>query len=114
MDIHITQETCCKKDCNILFWITTEHYNSLVKCKNTFYCPNGHPQNYLGEGETDDHKIARIKQELRDEKQCSERLVRSNSALRGVITKNKLSSVLRKSKDVGKQNNLQGIKQSPK
>ena len=87
MYIHITQETCCHQDCNILFWITTEHHNNLVKCKNTFFCPNGHPQSYLGK--TNAQKVAQLKIELRDEEQCSKRLARSNSALRGIITRNK-------------------------
>jgi len=85
MDIQITQETCIK--CNVIFWITTEHYERLVKCKNTFYCPNGHPQNYTGEN--DREKLKRAKQNLAGERAYSERLVRSNSALRGVITRKK-------------------------
>lgn len=85
MDIQIIQETCIT--CNVVFWITKEHQQRLGKCKNTFYCPNGHPLAYGGE--TDAHKIASLRSELRDELQCSERLARSNSALRGVITRKK-------------------------
>lgn len=85
MDIQIAQEICC--NCNIVFWLTAEHQRRLKSCHNGFYCPNGHFQSY--KGQTDAQKIARLKEKLRYEKQCSESLTRSNSALRGVITKNK-------------------------
>ena len=87
MDVEIsqTQETCIK--CNVVFWITSEHHQQLVQCKNTFYCPNGHAQFYRGE--SDASKIERLKYELRQEKKSSERIARSNAALRGVITRKK-------------------------
>ena len=88
MDVEITQETCCK--CNVIFWITTEHQKRLIRCKNTFYCPNGHPLSY--KGESDAQKIVRLKEELRYKERCSESLGRSNAALRGVITRNKNKS----------------------
>lgn len=85
MDIQISQETCC--NCNVIYWITTEHQERLVRCKNTFYCPNGHPQSY--KGETDRDKFERAERELAGEKAYSDSLARSNAALRGVITRNK-------------------------
>ena len=85
MDIEIKQETCCT--CNIIFWITLEHQQRLKSCHNTFYCPNGHSQSY--KGETNAQKIANLERDLRSEKRYSLDLSRSNSALRGVITKNK-------------------------
>ena len=85
MDIHISQETCC--NCNVIFWITTEHRQRLVSCKNTFYCPNGHPQSY--QGDTDRVKLQTAEKNLAGEKAYSERLARSNAALRGVITRKK-------------------------
>jgi len=85
MDIKISQETCC--NCNVIFWITTTHQKRLISCKNTFYCPNGHPQSY--KGETDRDKLKQAEQNLVSERECSERLARSNAALRGVITRNK-------------------------
>ncbi len=85
MDIQISQETCC--ECSLVYWITEEHYQKLRKSKETFYCPNGHSQFYAGD--SDAQKAANLKEQLRQEKRCSESLARSNSALRGVITRNK-------------------------
>lgn len=85
MDIEISQETCCK--CNVIYWITTEHQKRLIRCKNTFYCPNGHSQSY--KGATEAQKIDNLERELRYEKRSYKSLTRSNSALRGVITRNK-------------------------
>lgn len=88
MDVEIIQETCYS--CNVIFWITVEHYEKLRRCKNIFYCPNGHPQNY--KGKTDTQKAADLERDLRYAKRELLNLARSNSALRGVITKNKKSS----------------------
>lgn len=85
MDIQISQETCCK--CNMIYWITTAHQKQLISCKNTFYCPAGHPQSY--KGNTNAQKIENLERELRCERRDYERLARSNSALRGVVTRNK-------------------------
>jgi len=89
MDIQISQETCCR--CSVVFWITSEHQRRLQKCKNLFYCPNGHSQSYKGESST--QKVARLEEKLRREERCSERLARSNAALRGVITRNKAAGL---------------------
>lgn len=85
MDVEITQINCC--NCNVVFWLTEEHQKRLVRCKNTFYCPNGHPQSYAGK--SDAQKIENLERELHCEKRESKSLERSNAALRGVITKNK-------------------------
>lgn len=85
MDVEITQETCYQ--CSITYWITKELQQKLIKCKNTFYCPNGHPQSY--KGKSDAQKIADFERDLRCAKRESLDLTRSNSALRGVITRNK-------------------------
>jgi len=37
-------EECCK--CSCLFGITTALLTNLKETKQTFYCPNGHPQSY--------------------------------------------------------------------
>ncbi len=34
--------------CHLLFWISLEHHNRLVKSKESFSCPNGHSQSYSG------------------------------------------------------------------
>lgn len=85
MDIRIAQETCYK--CNVVFWITLEHQQRLISCKNIFYCPNGHGQSY--KGDTDKDKLIEAERNLAGEKAYSERLARSNAALRGVITRKK-------------------------
>lgn len=85
MEIKIEQETCCT--CSVIFWITSEHQQQLESCHNRFYCPNGHPQSY--KGETDAQKVANLERDLRYERRNSLDLTRSNSALRGVITRNK-------------------------
>lgn len=85
MEIQISQETCCT--CNVNFWITEEHQKRLKSCKNTFFCPNGHRQSY--KGKTKDQIIEELKSNLRFEKDISASINRSNSALRGVITRNK-------------------------
>lgn len=84
MDIEISQETCCK--CNVIYWITTEHRQRLIKCKNIFYCPNGHHQAYTGK--TEAQKIENLERKLNYATQIKECFARSNSALRGVITRN--------------------------
>ena len=85
MDVKLYQETCCK--CNISFWITVNHQKRLVNCKNTFYCPNGHPQSYRGD--TDTEKLERYKTYLENAKNDRDMQKRSNAALRGVITRMK-------------------------
>ena len=85
MEVSITKVTCFQ--CNVPFWLLDEHQEKLVKCKNIFYCPNGHTQSYVGE--SDKEKLKRIEQSLVGERVYSESLVRSNAALRGVITKKK-------------------------
>lgn len=95
MEVELKQITCV--NCNVVFWVTEEHQRQLIKCKNTFYCPNGHPQSYTGD--TQDQKIERLEQELKLKEQSltSERsyasgLARSNAALRGVIKRIKKSA----------------------
>jgi hypothetical protein len=34
--------------CHIPFSITDDLRNALLKCHNTFYCPNGHGQHFTG------------------------------------------------------------------
>jgi Zn-finger nucleic acid-binding protein len=35
---------CC--NCGVLFAVSEELNKNLLRTKNTFYCPNGHPQSY--------------------------------------------------------------------
>ena len=85
MEAKIVEETCCK--CHVLFWITAKHQSQLMKCKNIFYCPNGHPQSYTGE--TEEIKRKRAERLLDNAQRSKDALMRSNSALRGVVTRMK-------------------------
>lgn len=89
MDVQIIEISCFK--CNVSFWITKEHDDTLLKCHNSFYCPNGHRQAYIGQ--TDAEKATeerdRYKRWYKSEQEKSGRLTRRNSALRGVITRQK-------------------------
>ena len=84
-EVKIAQIDCCK--CGMIFWVADEHLQKLLKCHNTFYCPNGHAQFFAGE--TDRDKLEKTKRTLELERKYSNTLVRSNAALRGVITKMK-------------------------
>jgi len=70
-----------------MFWISSEHQRRLSRCKNIFYCPNGHSQVYLGE--SDKQKTEELKRKLRNQEYENQALARSNASLRGVITRNK-------------------------
>ncbi|KKM94269.1 hypothetical protein LCGC14_1200150 [marine sediment metagenome] len=89
MIVEITEVSCYK--CGISFWITLQYNAELKNCHNDFYCPNGHGQHYSAKTDTEKAKEERdrYKRWYNDEKETSERLGRSNSALRGVITRNK-------------------------
>lgn len=56
--VRLESETCCR--CGVVFGIEANHRARLIQKKGTnFYCPNGHPQHYIGETEAD-----RLKREL--------------------------------------------------
>lgn len=40
---------CCK--CGIIFGVSQERNNRLLDTHETFYCPSGHPQSYVGKTE---------------------------------------------------------------
>jgi len=94
MDVNITEITCF--NCGVVFWLTSEHQKKLVRCHNAFYCPNGHSQSYAGE--TDRQKLKRVEEQLASRKEYNKELERSNSALRGVITKKKKEQAEKKAK----------------
>ncbi len=83
MEIDLHEMNCCS--CKILFWVSNRHNEQLRKSHETFYCPNGHAQSYLGESV--DEKLKKSKRQLVNAQDARDNLVRSNSALRGVITK---------------------------
>jgi hypothetical protein len=59
MEVDATRESCC--NCGVLFWITTDLYNELMRTKKWFYCPNGHAQAYSGKTDTQKLKDAEAK-----------------------------------------------------
>lgn len=92
MLITMVEETCCV--CGITFGIIAGFRDDLLKCQNTFYCPKGHSQHFCGESDAKKYKkykrlFKQAEKNLRYESQEVNRLGKSNSALRGVITKMK-------------------------
>ena len=89
MEVSIIEINCC--ECNVSFWVTEKHRQKLLRCQNSFYCPNGHSQHYTGKtkAEKAEEERDRYKQWYESQKKTSKNLYRSNSALRGVITRNK-------------------------
>ena len=65
MEVNIIKMTCCS--CGVSYWLTTGHQESLVKTKESFYCPNGHSQSYTGD--TDKQKYEK---ELKIQKESKE------------------------------------------
>ena len=80
-------DTCLT--CGIEFAYPRAVYEKLTECHNTFYCPNGHKQYFSGKSDLEKTRAERDKylKWYRSELKTTERLSRSNSALRGVITK---------------------------
>ncbi len=81
------EQSCIR--CGVRFSMPTELDNQLRNCHNTFYCPNGHKQYYPGKSETEklEEERDKYKRWYEDQKEYSNRLQRSCSALRGVITR---------------------------
>jgi hypothetical protein len=46
---HFEATTCCVSGCNLTFAFTSEFYKQRKKDRETFYCPNGHPQHFVGQ-----------------------------------------------------------------
>jgi hypothetical protein len=85
VEIEISEEICIV--CGVPFWITKSYQKKLYRCHNTFYCPNGHVQYYPGE--TDFEKLKKAQREIQNLNWEKEHITKSNSALKGVITKMK-------------------------
>ena len=56
--VEFRTETCC--NCGVLFAMTKDFYEARYseKERGTFYCPNGHPQCYLGKSDAEKAKEA--------------------------------------------------------
>ena len=94
MTVEMYGQSCCK--CGVVFMITNSFDDRLRKSHETFYCPNGHAQSYAPNGhvrfyagETDANKLKRLELYLKNANSRLFEARRSNSALRGVITKMK-------------------------
>lgn len=83
-------ELCCEK-CQVTFWLSEKHVKRLRECHTTFYCPNGHASFYPQKSNAEKAKEDRDWYKKLYETVCKEKdfLHRSNSALRGVITRQK-------------------------
>ena len=82
-------EYCCK--CSMPFSISEDFYDRKVKDHTTFYCPYGHPQNYVGKTEEQKLKERLRRSELEREQAEGyvKELEKSRSAFKGQITKTK-------------------------
>lgn len=92
MKIEQSEICCCV--CGVTFWVTKQHDDELSKCCNSFWCPNGHKQHFTGKSDAQKYKEERQRNEQLNRNnerlaQDVETLVRSQSALRGVITRMK-------------------------
>jgi hypothetical protein len=61
MEVPMSLEICV--ECGIAFAIPEDFQIELENCHNTFYCPNGHSQNYL--------PYKKIKEEKKEKKKIS-------------------------------------------
>ncbi len=85
MNVELIEISCC--NCGVIFWITDKHDDQLRRKHTTFYCPNGHQMSYPGD--TCEEKLKRAERTIADKDYWLGCSTRSNSALRGVITKMK-------------------------
>jgi len=90
---------CCAR-CNVLFYITKDHYDKLVATNKSFYCPNGHSNYY--DVKTPKEKIAEVRKEATRYKEyysnqldTTNRLRKEISTKKGQITKlkNKIKAI---------------------
>lgn len=70
--------------CAVVFSVPDALYEKLKECHNTFYCPNGHGQQFTGEPDK-----AKYLRWYKDEREQKNQALRRISALQGVITRMK-------------------------
>ena len=89
MEVAIVQETCIR--CGITFWITSQYQQQLINCHNGFCCPKGHTQYYSGKNDAEKYKeeANRLDRQLTTTSLRLSDALRSNSALRGRLTRMK-------------------------
>lgn len=92
--VTLVTETCCS--CNVVFAMTDEMTKRLRQSHDTFYCPAGHGQRYLGKSdvEKERERADRAETQLRYARSRAQHLgdqlqatSRSLSATKGVLTK---------------------------
>lgn len=83
-------ENCYR--CGIPFGIPVQFQRDRRQDRESFWCPNGHKQAYIGE--TDAEKLEKARQQLERERTRTRQVAdqrdaaeRSNTALRGVVTR---------------------------
>ncbi len=102
MEVNVKHITCC--NCGVSFWIAERHNSDLIASKDTFYCPNGHSQSYVGETEKEKYnrmlkqkneRIEFYSKRVSEEFSEKERLKKSIVGYKGVLGryKKKLNDV---------------------
>ncbi len=81
-EIKITEISCFS--CGVSFWITENHDKDLIKTKQTFYCPGGHAQTYVGKSDK-----AKLEDALEEIKNCNNKHNESEEKIKGL--KNSIS-----------------------
>lgn len=61
LTLQFRPQTCCHQGCGIVFALTVDHDDTLRRTRESFFCPKGHSQSYMGESHAD--KIARLERE---------------------------------------------------
>lgn len=82
-------EECCREGCGCLFAMTLDMRNRRLADKKSFFCPNGHPQLFVGEKETDrlTRELETSKKDIEWQRAARLRAERQASAARGQVTK---------------------------
>ena len=71
----------------MIFWVTETFRKRRLEDGKSFYCPNGHSMNYDGEAPKLERELSAAKNRAEYNYTRAEQAERSNSALRGVITR---------------------------
>lgn len=87
---HFEVETCC--NCGVRFAMTKEFKAQRLENRgpnNSFYCPNGHKQHYVGKSEADmlRERNKRLDRMWNSERERREAAERRAAAARGQVTK---------------------------
>lgn len=89
--VEMIMEECCA--CGTPFMIPKWMKKALLNSKQTFYCPNGHGQSYVGKTEAE--KLKEQLQKLQEEKQKQEEVLQ-NRWLDALGEKNRLEKKMKR------------------